>query len=245
MQNTHSSRPSRGFTLIELLVVIAIIAILAAILFPVFAQAREKARQATCANNLKQIGTAMMMYAQDYDEVYPLTQAGGTNPERQQNSWRTLIHPYIKNADVFACPSNPDSRNRTNDNEPPTAFNISYNCNRWGVISRDAPVAMAAVEYPASVVAIAEVWNGTAPGCSFNAAKDGDINYNEPCHRYSHFAGHSEVSNYVFADGHVKAMRPTATIKDNTRLMWDRTQPTAAPSTNLREMLKAAEEKKR
>src|SRR5690349_3905542 len=67
----RSSRVRRGFTLIELLVVIAIIAILAAILFPVFAQAREKARQSSCLSNMKQIGSALLMYVQDYDEVWP------------------------------------------------------------------------------------------------------------------------------------------------------------------------------
>ena len=73
-------RNRRGFTLIELLVVIAIIAILAAILFPVFAQAREKARQTTCLSNMKQMGTAIMMYVQDYDEVTPANRTAGAPP---------------------------------------------------------------------------------------------------------------------------------------------------------------------
>ena len=72
-------RTRRGFTLIELLVVIAIIAILAAILFPVFAQAREKARNAACLSNCKQLGTAVMLYVQDYDEVYPVHGYNGNN----------------------------------------------------------------------------------------------------------------------------------------------------------------------
>src|SRR3989475_4292561 len=82
----------RGFTLIELLVVIAIIAILAAILFPVFAQAREKARQATCQSNIKQIGTACMMYCQDYDECYPKLEDG--SPARMTVA--NVLDPYIK-----------------------------------------------------------------------------------------------------------------------------------------------------
>jgi len=94
---------SQGFTLIELLVVIAIIAILAAILFPVFAQARAKARQTVCINNLKQIGLASLMYAQDYDEVGPGGWAyadnnacGGTSQLAQSVYWRVVLQPYIQ-----------------------------------------------------------------------------------------------------------------------------------------------------
>src|ERR671933_2119510 len=83
-----------GFTLIELLVVIAIIAILAAILFPVFAKARAKARQATCLSNLKQLGTAFMMYAQDYDETYPMSNYGLSSGVNR--SWQYLVDPYVK-----------------------------------------------------------------------------------------------------------------------------------------------------
>ncbi len=83
----------RGFTLIELLVVIAIIAILAAILFPVFAQAREKARQTTCTSNQKQIGLAVMMYISDYDETFPW---GASNAMTPTQTWYDLVEPYVK-----------------------------------------------------------------------------------------------------------------------------------------------------
>jgi prepilin-type N-terminal cleavage/methylation domain-containing protein/prepilin-type processing-associated H-X9-DG protein len=99
-----SGRPGRrkvdGFTLIELLVVIAIIAILAAILFPVFAQAREKARSASCLSNAKQIALAIQQYTQDYDEMFPMAIQNDWN-----NSWPVLVQPYVKNIAVFRCPS--------------------------------------------------------------------------------------------------------------------------------------------
>lgn len=241
-----------AFTLIELLVVIAIIAILAAILFPVFAQAREKARQTACLSNLKQIGTGVLMYVQDYDETYPLTIYSSTDfAYSRQNSWRTQIHPYLKNADVFVCPSNQDNQTLTNDRSvagfpDTTQFFISYNNNRWGAISVGAvPTSVADISRPADIITVLEVWDGR-----FNkstAAYDGDLNYDFSGHRYSHFAGHSGMTNYVFADGHAKSMRPSATIKDNTRRLWDRrpNMENIAPNTNLRELLKAAEAKKR
>lgn len=114
--NARTNRP-HAFTLIELLVVIAIIAILAAILFPVFAQAREKARQAACLSNMKQIGIGLIMYASDYDSQYPPSQLGtGT----QLVSWPQMMQPYIKNQDVFACPST--SQNATISPDPKLIF---------------------------------------------------------------------------------------------------------------------------
>ncbi|MDR3710712.1 MAG: DUF1559 domain-containing protein, partial [Capsulimonadaceae bacterium] len=89
----RTSRTHEGFTLIELLVVIAIIAILAAILFPVFAKAREKARQASCQSNMKQLGIGFVQYVQDYDERFPSTAY-----------WGSQIYPYEKSTGVFKCP---------------------------------------------------------------------------------------------------------------------------------------------
>jgi prepilin-type N-terminal cleavage/methylation domain-containing protein/prepilin-type processing-associated H-X9-DG protein len=97
----------RGFTLIELLVVIAIIAILAAILFPVFAKAREKARQSSCLSNEKQIGLAIMTYCSDYDETFPSTyyyQNGATSANGYVD-WTGMVMPYVKNTQVFVCSS--------------------------------------------------------------------------------------------------------------------------------------------
>ncbi|CUU34615.1 MAG: DUF1559 domain-containing protein [Armatimonadetes bacterium] len=108
---------TKGFTLIELLVVIAIIAILAAILFPVFAQAREKARQTGCLSNVKQIGLGVQMYAQDYDEYVPRNAyadpprvlEGNHFVDCSSPRWMDVLYPYIKNGDVFNCPSDPFS----------------------------------------------------------------------------------------------------------------------------------------
>lgn len=112
-----SVQRKNAFTLIELLVVIAIIAILAAILFPVFAQAREKARQTSCASNLQQIGLATMMYVQDYDETYPLAEyniqggmqywfgtSSGTGTARTFDKTKGLLYPYVKDTQIQRCP---------------------------------------------------------------------------------------------------------------------------------------------
>jgi len=136
--NRSERSPQAGFTLIELLVVIAIIAVLAAILFPVFAKAREKARQASCAGNLKQIGTALMMYLQDSDDIYPAEHPACHNPaigvapkgdfdgsleDADFGSPFQKIMPYVSSNDpkatsslaqgIFTCPSDPDPRAAT------------------------------------------------------------------------------------------------------------------------------------
>jgi prepilin-type processing-associated H-X9-DG protein/prepilin-type N-terminal cleavage/methylation domain-containing protein len=107
---TRRRQSYSAFTLIELLVVIAIIAILAAILFPVFAQAREKARQASCTSNLKQLGTAMRMYNDDYDGYHiPAYGFGAGWRKCPFYIWPDFVQPYVKNIQIFACPSGADS----------------------------------------------------------------------------------------------------------------------------------------
>lgn len=133
----------RAFTLIELLVVIAIIAILAAILFPVFAQAREKARQTTCLSNTKQIGLGLQMYLNDYDEMFPRrddciapqtlpwlpTALGCNGPFGQRVNhykWQFWIYPYVKNIDIFFCPSRQrDQANWTQNGEIFNAYSLN------------------------------------------------------------------------------------------------------------------------
>jgi prepilin-type N-terminal cleavage/methylation domain-containing protein/prepilin-type processing-associated H-X9-DG protein len=255
-------RSRRAFTLIELLVVIAIIAILAAILFPVFAQAREAARSTSCKSNLKQIGYALMMYVQDYDEVYPNRRsADGLNPGGTDTlSWRTLIHPYMKNTQILVCPSNPDKSTLSRDNDAPTAFGISYGCNfNWGANQNTEPnplaaigkgvfgnqlspgVSMAMIEAPAQTIAVMEMrgvpfvnfvvdfvggrWTDPASGRTYTYYEN------------TLFTGHSGRSNYLFADGHVKALRPSQTYQPIN--LWYRDN--APISTNGRYLLDQAE----
>jgi prepilin-type N-terminal cleavage/methylation domain-containing protein/prepilin-type processing-associated H-X9-DG protein len=136
---SKASRISRGFTLIELLVVIAIIAILAAILFPVFAQARAKARQASCTSNGKQLILAWQMYTQDYDElVVPYTDIGGSAGIVMP--WPLLMQPYTKNDQVMTCPDRSD-------------YHIGYTQNanlaRSDSFNNSAPRSLAGIVLPA------------------------------------------------------------------------------------------------
>lgn len=141
-----------GFTLIELLVVIAIISILAAILFPVFAQAREKARRTACTSNLKQIGLAFLQYEQDYDEVFPLVCESPTGPT-PQNSWTFTMQPYIKSTAILRCPDD-DS---TDWNSAIAPRYSSYAMNAW--MTSNAPTwysQLSKINDPASLIYLTE-----------------------------------------------------------------------------------------
>ncbi|NUP99721.1 MAG: prepilin-type N-terminal cleavage/methylation domain-containing protein [Armatimonadetes bacterium] len=212
----------RGFTLIELLVVIAIIAILAAILFPVFAKAREKARQSSCMSNQKQMGLATMQYAQDYDEKYNF--AYTITPTV---IWFALQYPYTKNRQINFCPSDRDAWN------PVTAWPVSYICNYNLFPAGDAvpptPIAMAQLTVPAETIALAENADGSTgnlvPDCQYAYGTTGaavSTGYNLWA-RLS-LERHNGGSNYSFADGHVKWMNPNETkLRPSTRwIHWDR-----------------------
>lgn len=124
----------RAFTLIELLVVIAIIAILAAILFPVFATAREKARQTSCSSNMKQLGLAYVQYTQDYDECWPV----GDQANGDGSGWYDSVYPYIKSVQVFDCPSDPTTGGKTT---PVISYAMNRNLTRVAEGDRNATPA--------------------------------------------------------------------------------------------------------
>jgi prepilin-type N-terminal cleavage/methylation domain-containing protein/prepilin-type processing-associated H-X9-DG protein len=179
----------RGFTLIELLVVIAIIAILAAILFPVFAKAREKARQSSCLSNLKQLALGILQYAQDYDEMYPMTRVGTIYWCPVSGQPAGLLDPYIRNTQVFKCGSTASST-------------YCYGLNRrlyglWVENTTDnTPCAMAQVEFPAQKLSITDSSN------DYYIYNDTNVN------GFGVFDPHNEMGNAAFADGHVKAIKP-------------------------------------
>lgn len=175
------NRSGRGFTLIELLVVIAIIAILAAILFPVFAKAREAARTSSCVSNLKQIGIAAQMYSQDYDElVVPLSYTGAAGVTTPDNlgafRWAWLLQPYLKNLQIRTCPSDksdPNGYNKPSDPNygyyvglfPSYGYNSDYFVpdpdGAYGPIP-GAPISLAAIGSPASTLMFADSTYSTA-----------------------------------------------------------------------------------
>jgi prepilin-type N-terminal cleavage/methylation domain-containing protein/prepilin-type processing-associated H-X9-DG protein len=203
-----SNRKS-GFTLIELLVVIAIIAILAAILFPVFAKAREKARQSSCANNEKQISLAFIQYVQDWDETFPISYyyPVGTDPIFNCMYDNNAVMPYVKSAKVWKCPS------RTDDGMPSDAIRPSaagtgpsYGMDYmdYGLNGQLASKTLAQIEAPASVFMVLEQAFGSDGGQGSLSSGHGLEAITPPLH--------SEGENFGFADGHVKWIKRASLV---------------------------------
>ena len=214
-----------AFTLIELLVVIAIIALLAAILFPVFAQARENARRTSCLSNHRQIGLALIQYTQDYDETMVTAYSGPT--EQNCLSWRDLTHPYIKSAQIHHCPSDTGKMGWSPQSAPyfcsglgASIFTSSYGMNyaHYAPGSPTPPIGqpLAAVSQSSETVWVMD-WGGpegfsndatgslvtpTPTGSNLLNIKRGTAQSDPD--GYRHLGG----ADYLWCDGHTKWMKP-------------------------------------
>jgi prepilin-type N-terminal cleavage/methylation domain-containing protein/prepilin-type processing-associated H-X9-DG protein len=205
----------RGFTLIELLVVIAIIAILAAILFPVFAKAREKARQSSCLSNLKQLSLGMLQYTQDYDERFALRSspnfvgAYGTaapvpgSPDfnwvpsftAYQDTWTNKIMPYVKNVQVFRCPSAPTTVAYGCDyGMPDNGYTTTPAVAMVGMFNLVPPPSQGQFTRPSETMMMTEKYAGNPQYVLMNTY-------------YACAARHNEGGNIAFIDGHCKWMK--------------------------------------
>lgn len=196
---SHVLARRRGFTLIELLVVIAIIAILASILFPVFARARESARQTACRSNVKQILTATQMYTDDYDEVYPIVHAVIPSTTTVIYTWAEALNPYVKNTQVWKCNSDPKMDDNLTLNATPPDTTVTYGYNYRFLHG----TAAAGIGKPADTVMLCDRQSyGTDPAtaASFNTGSSTE-NLAGPWYP------HNEHTNVGFADGHVKSMK--------------------------------------
>lgn len=216
-------KENRAFTLIELLVVIAIIAILAVILFPVFARARENARRASCLSNLKQMGLGMMMYTQDYDEMFPVTLYQQTStPYTYPDGmvwntgylyWPQLLYPYTKSVDLYYCPSGTQT-------DPVNPRRRNYGANMEVIKYNSAAIKVAAINAPASVYMFMDA---SDIRISFSHARTPSSPYFLPgmgeaggnCSAITTSIDHSDCMtgrhfggvNVAFADGHAKWLK--------------------------------------
>jgi prepilin-type N-terminal cleavage/methylation domain-containing protein/prepilin-type processing-associated H-X9-DG protein len=222
---TAATRSTRAFTLIELLVVIAIIAILAAILFPVFAQARAKARQTACLSNLKQIGSGVMMYTQDYDDTLPgnsfhqgglgkdmgwMTDVEPADPTTHR-IWAREACPYIKNMGVFVCPqAKPRSDEAlsgvgTTNEVPAPGGNTNYLVN--GIINGRP---LAALSAPTDLIYLHEVRNFNRIAQEKPRMADGSTTEATNFTHAFYDRLHNDGSNLLFGDGHARYQRRDA-----------------------------------
>ncbi len=247
MNNTHSNflKKRSAFTLIELLVVIAIIAILAAILFPVFARARENARRSSCQSNLKQIALGAFQYLQDYDERFPNQHTTGATSATPPVGWGDTIQPYLKSLQLYQCPSDPDAGTLTPTVRGYADYYINAALGNTGTAT--APrynaggISQSAVENASLTIFIGEGvgdssfstarfrTNGfSTRGAVGNTAEETQPSYGTAGLISSGGASgtaqrHLEGSNFSFTDGHVKWYRTGTGGTLSTRIFNART----------------------
>lgn len=205
-----------GFTLIELLIVISIIALLAAILFPVFARARENARRAACQSNLKQIGLGILQYCQDYDERLPINEAGGPGNESYiidfanpaaPNNWIRSIQPYVKSYQIFRCPS---AKPVTSGAVPNGDSDTSYIANGVALSFINNVLttrSLASIPAPAALVTVQETtarYNQMIVKPTYNGAGPVFTEFTSDPSPQRANCSHFEGMNRLFLDGHVK-----------------------------------------
>ena len=209
-----------GFTLIELLVVIAIIAILAAILFPVFGRARENARRSSCQSNLKQIGLGFKQYIQDYDEKHPLNfvdlggaagyqsgsvAADGTVTASVDKGWAEQIQPYLKSTQIYQCPSETTA--------PIAAASGAAGYTDYYFNTLLSGVNEAQLSFSAQTVMAGDGTNGDAAYNQNGGGVAGDVAGTPAVIgtvANNNLQRHLETSNFLFQDGHVKALKGNA-----------------------------------
>ncbi len=202
-------RRKSGFTLIELLVVIAIIAILAAILFPVFAKAREKARQSSCSSNLKQLGLGILQYAQDYDETVPqVYKTGGSG------WWFQDVQPYLKNYQLMKCPS-------MKGTYWGGGYGYALPMNHiFKELGQQQP-NLAQILRPSEVMAAIDAewaWTHYCPTCNANGDGCCTVGCKPP---YSPATTHhNEGGNLVYFDGHVKWQKDAYLTSSTNGSLW-------------------------
>ncbi len=220
------SKNQRGFTLIELLVVIAIIAILAAILFPVFAQAREKARAIACLSNERQLGLALMQYTQDNDETYPsgpsLAPADGTATGL---GWAGLCWPYVKSTQVYECPDDATVTPSATPQATPESYSLNTSAAGNALSDLSAPASTVLLcEVTGSVVQVTDSSEGTSgyttvPASGFmSSAGIGTL-------LVANIKGFSQVNGYSV----VKAGANSAAVQYATGALGGRWTPNATP----------------
>lgn len=193
----------RGFTLIELLVVIAIIAILAAILFPVFARARENARRTSCQSNLKQLALGMEQYVQDFDEKYPPRYLNPTPPASPNNAqvygWGVLVQPYLKSTQIYQCPSEATLGNSDPVSSAYLDYSYNYNLGEQAGGVNVGGVSKAVLPFVTSTILNCDAGAKYCTNTTYDFSVAGDLTAS---------TRHLEGANYSFCDGHVKWLRP-------------------------------------